>query len=162
MNGEAALKLKDLGVSGGMDKVTASMALAVPKAKAKGKKPKNVDGNPNTQEVIPETPLEKAITLVNGMLKEANSCRDNAFKIRPLEMSEELQQQLECLDAKFQDCAERIQVLIGAKKNKDSDYAALIAEAGYDNNFLVFSNPCRARRLRSKRRPRRGWSLLKP
>ena len=133
MSGDAALKLKDLGMSGGMDKIKANMNLAVAKTKprgGKGKKGGENGANPNTEEVVPETPLEKATTLVNGLLKEANSCRDNAFKVRPLEMSEELQQQLEALDIKFQDCAERIQEKIAAKKNKDSDYAALIQEAG--------------------------------
>lgn len=98
------------------------------KSKAKKTGGGESGGKDEIVEVTPKTPLERAATLQNQLLSKANACRDNAFKIRPLGMSNELVDQLSAMDTTLQDLACRLQGKIRKGKNKNSHYVELIKE----------------------------------
>lgn len=79
-------------------------------------------------EVKPQTAIEKAQILVNKVLKDANLCRDTAFKLKPLKMSGELTKQLTACAVKFQEQAEVLQKKILHKNDQNSQYAGVISQ----------------------------------
>lgn len=59
----------------------------------------------------------------------SHCCRDNAFRLKPLQMSEQLIQQLNAIEVKLQEAASKLQDLVNQNKNKAKHYAATIDEA---------------------------------
>ncbi|CAK9026587.1 Uncharacterized protein SCF082_LOCUS17564 [Durusdinium trenchii] len=79
-------------------------------------------------EVTADTPIEKAQALVNRILKDINSCREFAFKLRPLAMSTDLIDQLSACAVKLGRQAELLQQKIKSKQNKNRHYVDIIRE----------------------------------
>ena len=57
-------------------------------------------------------------------------CRDNAFKLKPLEMSDQLIDYLKALETKLQGAARQIQELVNKGKNKWKHYKDITEQVG--------------------------------
>ncbi|CAK9027141.1 Uncharacterized protein SCF082_LOCUS17786, partial [Durusdinium trenchii] len=75
-----------------------------------------------------DSPLEKAETLLGKVLKDINTCRELAFKLRPLSLSNDLMNQLEACAASLSRQAELLQGKIKSKCNKNRHYNDIISE----------------------------------
>ncbi|CAL1174314.1 unnamed protein product [Cladocopium goreaui] len=124
LDGKQHLALGDKLGAEGVAKMLGSVGL---KGDASATKTKKGKGQ-RKPKVTPETPLEKAVKLQEKVLKDANSCRDFAFKLRPISMSNDLIQQLKACAVKLQTCAEQLQQKIRNKKDKNKHYVAILAE----------------------------------
>ncbi|CAK9091351.1 Uncharacterized protein SCF082_LOCUS43039 [Durusdinium trenchii] len=92
-------------------------------------------GGVNKLTVVPEKPLDKAKALVDKILKDANDCRDYAFKLRPHAMSAGLIDQLTACAVSLSEQATKLQTLIENNANKNKHYAAIIQEATVVRKF---------------------------
>ncbi|CAE7360777.1 unnamed protein product, partial [Symbiodinium pilosum] len=119
-----AMKVGDLTKSAAMQSALNFASMPSQNGKGKGKPKTKKEKN----EVKAAQPLDKAKALMSQILKEANSCRDFAFKLRPLEMSEALIGQLQAVEVKLSGEAKALQALIKKKKNKSKHYAKTLAE----------------------------------
>ncbi|CAE7348426.1 MDN1, partial [Symbiodinium pilosum] len=128
---------QQLAQSGGASAQGMAKALqltgTVAPSKSKGKAGKTAKGGEAgaAKEVTPDTPLQKAAALVNTVLREKNTCslcRDLAFKLKPIKMSDALIQQLLALEKKFSQKASELQKLVAANKNKNKYYKYIIDE----------------------------------
>ena len=102
-------------------------------------------------QVVPDTPLSKAQTLLNSVLSTANACRLRmkdlfgawlrtlAFKLNPIGMSSDLIKQLQAVIVKLEDAGGQLQQLILLKKNKNKHYQTINEEVRPEEN-LVSSN----------------------
>ncbi|CAK9016951.1 Uncharacterized protein SCF082_LOCUS13410 [Durusdinium trenchii] len=130
LNGDQRLQIGNLMDQSGKKKLVSAMG--VPKTPKKPKTPKGKEGEGESPEgphkMTEQSPLQKAIALQNQVLSKANSCRDHAFKLGPLAMSEGLIGQLNALDVQLQGCAKKLQGLIRANKDKNHKRVAVIQE----------------------------------
>ncbi|CAK9104388.1 unnamed protein product [Durusdinium trenchii] len=72
--------------------------------------------------VEPESPLSKAQNLLAQVMKDSNQCRDQAFKLKPLNLSSDLIKQLRACAVKLDAEAEQLQGMIHKKLNRNKDY----------------------------------------
>ncbi|CAK9026640.1 Uncharacterized protein SCF082_LOCUS17588 [Durusdinium trenchii] len=134
LDGSQHLSLKDMAGKSGMKSLeNATIGMKGKVKKPKG--PKRTNGNtedkeqdPNAKKVTADTPIEKAQALVNRILKDINSCREFAFKLRPLAMSTDLIDQLSACAVKLGRQAELLQQKIKSKQNKNRHYVDIIRE----------------------------------
>lgn len=56
-------------------------------------------------------------------------CRDNAFRLKPLQMSDELIKQLNAVEVKLHAAASKLQELVNQGKNKAKHYAPIVEQA---------------------------------
>ncbi|CAL1164245.1 unnamed protein product [Cladocopium goreaui] len=135
LDGKQHLALGDkMGVDG-IQKMLGAVGIKNDGANGKGiKRRRNTNAAENSapKEVVPETPLQKAAKLVEKVLKDANNCRDHAFKLRPIAMSSDLILQLKACAVKLQEAAEKLQARVKQQKNKNKHYAAIISEARFN------------------------------
>ena len=133
---DTALKLQDLGSTAGKEKILASMT----GLQGNGKTPRKGKGqgkggqgraNRGTIPLAARTPLERAQALVTSLLKEANTCRDCSFKLRPLKVSTSLVSQLGACDVKLRELAKTVQEKVNAKENTNGAYAPLIEKVRF-------------------------------
>lgn len=129
---ETAMKLQDLGTGAGKEKILASMNAVKNGMPAKTGKGKGKGANRRGKGSVPlsaRTPLERGQALVTSLLKEANNCRDCAFKLRPIKMSKSLIGQLQACDVKLRELAESVNQKVNAKANTNGAYATMIEKA---------------------------------
>ncbi|CAE7228611.1 ttn-1 [Symbiodinium necroappetens] len=90
---------------------------------------KNKDkGKEDAKEVKPNEPIEDAKALQHVVLKDCNTCRENAFKLAPLRMSGPLISQLKAVEVSLTAKATILQKLIAKKKNKKKHYKQVTGE----------------------------------
>lgn len=99
--------------------------------KGAGGKGQNRNGKGGSAPIKARTPLERGQALVTSLLKEANNCRDCAFKLRPIKMSATLMGELEACDTKLTELAEAVQEKVNMKANTNGAYAGLIVKARF-------------------------------
>ncbi|CAK8991646.1 unnamed protein product, partial [Durusdinium trenchii] len=100
-----------------------------------GKKPRKPKGGDNKEEdgkggekVVAKTWEEKAGALITKILRDANTCRDNAFKLKPLEMSSELIKHLKAVEIQLQRAASKLQDLVNKGCKKGKHYQPIVDE----------------------------------
>ena len=103
-----------------------------------GKKPRKPKGGDNKEEdgkggekVVAKTWEEKAGALITKILRDANTCRDNAFKLKPLEMSSELIKHLKAVEIQLQRAASKLQDLVNKGCKKGKHYQPIVDEVGW-------------------------------
>ena len=67
------------------------------------------------------------------------SFRTHAFKLQPLDMGEDLTEQLEAIAVQLEKCGKEIQLLIQKKKNKNKHYVKLTVQVVFI--ILLISTP---------------------
>lgn len=65
-------------------------------------------------------------------------CRDNAFKLKPLEMSDQLISHLKALETKLHAEARKLQDLVNKGKDKMKYYKEIIEEAGFVHELQMY------------------------
>ncbi|CAE7033504.1 unnamed protein product, partial [Symbiodinium sp. CCMP2456] len=96
--------------------------------KQNNRKKKKDNGKEDAKELKPNEPIDDAKALQHVVLKDSNTCRENAFKLAPLRMSGPLISQLKAVEVSLTAKAKILQKLIAAKKNKKKHYAQVTGE----------------------------------
>ncbi|CAK9079159.1 unnamed protein product, partial [Durusdinium trenchii] len=138
----SGLKITDFAGAIGADKLMSTMAIAPEtkrknKRKGKGEEEQRKSDDDvkeafihfiHTETVVPETPLQKATSLLTKVLKDVSDCRTQAFRLQPIKMSNDLISQLQAAAVKLETLAHKLQDLIKKGKNKTKHYREIMLE----------------------------------